>query len=45
MDNDAVPLWVGLVVFVSLVFNHPVAADADVRPGHFHSVQCDPATK
>lgn len=44
MDSDAVPLWVGLVVFVSLVFNHSVAADANVRPGHLHPVQSDPAT-
>lgn len=38
----AVPLWVGLVVFVSLVFDHSVAADAYVRPGHLHPVQRDP---
>lgn len=44
LDNDAVPLWVGLVVFVSLVFNHSVAADANVWPGHLHPVQSDPAT-
>lgn len=44
MDNDAVPLWVGLVVFVSLVFNHSVAADANVWPGHLHPIQSDPAT-
>lgn len=43
LDSDAVPLWVGLVVFVSLVFNHSVAADADVWSGHLHSVQSDPA--
>lgn len=44
MDNDAVPLGVGLVVFVSLVFNHSVAADANVWPGYLHPIQCDPAT-
>lgn len=44
LDNDAVPLWVRLVVFVSLVFNHSVAADADVWPGHLHPIQSDPAT-
>ena len=44
-DDDAVPLRVGLVVFVSLVFDHPVAADPDVRPGHLHSVQSDPGTQ
>lgn len=43
-DSDAVPLWVGLVVFVSLVFNHSVAADTNVWPGHLHPIQCDPAT-
>ena len=44
LDNDAVPLWVRLVVFVSLVFNHSVAADANVWPGHLHPIQSDPAT-
>lgn len=44
LDTDAVPLRVGLVVFVSLMFNHSVAADAHVRPGHLHSIQSDPAT-
>ena len=44
LDNDAVPLWVGLVVFVSLVFNHSVAADANVWPGYLHPIQSDPAT-
>lgn len=44
MDTDAVPLWVGLIVFVSLVFNHSVAADANVWSGHLHSIQSDPAT-
>lgn len=39
----AVPLRVGLVVFVSLVFDHPEAADADVWSGHLHPVQGDPA--
>lgn len=39
----AVPLRVGLVVFVSLVFDHPEAADADVWSGHLHPVQSDPA--
>lgn len=39
----AVPLRVGFVVFVSLVFDHPEAADADVWSGHFHPVQSDPA--
>lgn len=43
-DTDAVPLWVGLVVFVSLMFNHSVAADAYVWPGHLHPVQRDPET-
>lgn len=43
-DTDAVPLWVGLVVFVSLVFNHSVAADANVWPGNLHPIQSDPAT-
>lgn len=43
-DSDAVPLRVGLVVFVSLVFNHSVAANANVWPGHLHPIQCDPAT-
>lgn len=32
-------------MFVSLVLNHSVAADADVGPGHLHSVQSDPATQ
>lgn len=36
------PLWVGLVVFVSLVLNHSVAADADVWSGHLHPIQSDP---
>lgn len=44
-DSDAVPLRVGLVVFVSLVFNHSVAADAYVWPGHLHPVQRDPETQ
>lgn len=44
LDTDAVPLWVGLVVFVSLMFDHSVAADAYVWPGHLHSIQSDPAT-
>lgn len=35
-------LWVGLVVFVSLVFNHSVAANANVWPGHLHPIQSDP---
>lgn len=39
----AVPLRVGFVVFVPLVLDHPEAADADVRPGHLHPVQSDPA--
>lgn len=42
--SDAVPLWVGLVVFVSLMFNHSVAADAYVWSGHLHPVQRDPET-
>lgn len=41
--NPKVPLRVGLVVFVSLMFNHSVAADAYVWPGHLHSIQSDPA--
>lgn len=41
--RPAVPLRVGFVVFVPLVFDHPEAADADVRSGHLHPVQSDPA--
>lgn len=44
-DSDAVPLRVGLVVFVSLVLNHSVAADANVWPGHLHPIESDPATQ
>lgn len=39
----ALPLRVGLIVFVSLVFDHPEAADADVWSGHLHPIQGDPA--
>lgn len=39
----ALPLRVGFVVFVPLMFDHPEAADADVRSGHLHPVQGDPA--
>lgn len=41
----AVPLWVGLVVFVSLVFDHPEAADADIRAGDLHPVESDPGRR
>lgn len=44
LDNDAVPLWVGLIVFVSLVLNHSVATYANVGPGYLHPIQSDPAT-
>lgn len=41
----AVPLRVGLVVFVPLVLDHPEAADADVWSGHLHPIQGDPARR
>lgn len=43
VGRAAVPLRVGLVVFVPLVFDHPEAADADIWSGHLHPVQSDPA--
>lgn len=41
--ETALPLRVGFVVFVPLMFDHPEAADADVWSGHLHPVQSDPA--
>lgn len=36
------PLGVGFVVLISLVFDHPVTADANIGSGNLHPIQCDP---
>jgi len=37
-ENRVLPLGVWLIVLVSLMLDHPVAADSHVRPRHFHSI-------
>ncbi len=37
-EHRVLPLGVWLIVLVSLMLDHPVAADSNVRPRHFHPI-------
>lgn len=42
LESQSSPLWIGLIVLVPLMLDHPVAADPHIWPRHLHPIQCNP---